>query len=846
MLRLTFANLAAKKFRLLSTAVSILIGVAFLAGSMVLLDTIGRTFDDLIADINDDVDAVVRSVETVDADFGEIRGRIDGSVLGDVVAVEGVAAAEGTVQGYAQFVDPAGKAMGDPGQGPPTLGVNWATVPELNPMVLVAGNPPWGPAEVVMDRMTATDGPFAVGDSVTILLESGPRQFRVAGIATFGEVDSPLGASTALFDMATAQAVLGEPGRLDAVQVVAADGVSQQELRERLAAVMPAGIEVITGEQLVDESQSDVADALSFFNTFMLIFAVIALFVAAFIIYNTFSILVAQRTRELALLRVLGAKRNQIVAAVIIEAILVGLLASAVGVAAGVIVAIALRQLIESVGIDIPAGGIVMQPATVVIGLAVGIGVTVVSAVVPSLRASHIAPMAAIRTASTGGAEHLGRRLVTGGLALGLSLAMLLTGLFAVVSGRGLLIGLGAAGVFIGVSVLAPVVAVPFGRLVGAPIARFGCVPGELAQENTVRNPRRTATTASALMVGVGLVGAITIFAASAKASIEKIIDDAFLGDLVVDSGSYGFGGLSPELSSRLNELPEIAAASGVRLGFADIAGDSRTIFGVDPATMGSIVDVGVVQGSVVDMGPTDIGVYEPFASDRGWQAGDTVEVRFAETGPQQLTVAVLFTKDDLTGNFFVPNSAFEANIPEVFDFQVFVLRDDDASPAAARAAVEAVAADYANAEVKDLQEYKAAQSGQIDPLLGLVYALLALAVFIALIGIANTLALSILERTRELGLLRAVGMTRRQLRGSVRWESVLIALLGTGLGAVVGLFFGWVIVKALEDQGFTELRLPLTQLAFVVLLAMVAGALASFRPSRRAARLEILAAIAE
>jgi putative ABC transport system permease protein len=408
MLRLTFANLAAKKFRLLSTAVSILIGVAFLAGSMVLLDTIGRTFDDLIADINDDVDAVVRSVETVDADFGEIRGRIDGSVLGDVVAVEGVAAAEGTVQGYAQFVDPAGKAMGDPGQGPPTLGVNWATVPELNPMVLVAGNPPWGPAEVVMDRMTATDGPFAVGDSVTILLESGPRQFRVAGIATFGEVDSPLGASTALFDMATAQAVLGEPGRLDAVQVVAADGVSQQELRERLAAVMPAGIEVITGEQLVDESQSDVADALSFFNTFMLIFAVIALFVAAFIIYNTFSILVAQRTRELALLRVLGAKRNQIVAAVIIEAILVGLLASAVGVAAGVIVAIALRQLIESVGIDIPAGGIVMQPATVVIGLAVGIGVTVVSAVVPSLRASHIAPMAAIRTASTGGAEHLG------------------------------------------------------------------------------------------------------------------------------------------------------------------------------------------------------------------------------------------------------------------------------------------------------------------------------------------------------------------------------------------------------------------------------------------------------
>lgn len=843
---LTLANLAAKKFRLVSTALSVLLGVAFLAGSMVLLDTIGRTFDNLFADINKGVDAAVRSEETVDGQFGDIRGRIDASLLDEVLAVDGVAAAEGSVQGYAQFVDPSGDAMGDPARGAPTIGVNWNLVPELNPMRLVDGREAQGPEEVTIDRKTAKDGPFAVGDEVTILLERGPRVFTIVGVATFGEVDSPLGSSVALFDTDTAQQMLGEAGRYDSIQVVADDGVSQSELTSRLAAALPDGIEAVTGAELTDEAQSAVADALSFFNTFMLAFALIALFVAAFIIYNTFSILVAQRTKELALLRVLGARRHQIVLAVIAEALVVGVVAAGLGVGGGVLVAIALKALIAGIGITIPAGGVVLTATTVYISLLVGIGVTVASALLPSWRASTIAPMAAIRAVAVEEEGGRARREGVGAAILTAGLVSLFFGLFASVPQRGIAVGLGAALVFVGVAALAPAVAAPFSRLVGALVARVGGVPGELARENAMRNPKRTATTAAALMVGVGLVGAITIFAASAKASIEKIIDDAFLGDLVVASGSYGFGGLSPELAERLNDLPEVAAASGVRLGFADIAGSTRTLYGIDPATMDSIVDVDVLEGDVTTLGPTDLAVYKSFADDQGWQLGDTVEVHFAETGSQRFTVALLFGNDDLTGNFFIPNSAFEANIPDVFDFQVYVLRAEGVGVDAARLAVEGVAADYANAEVQDLQEYKDAQAGQIDQLLGLVYALLALAILIALIGIANTLALSILERTRELGLLRAVGMSRRQLRRSVRWESVLIALLGTALGAVVGLFFGWVIVQALADQGFTELRLPMAQLGVIVLIAVAAGSLAAVRPSRRAAKLDVLRAIAE
>ena len=845
MFRIALDGLLARKFRLFSTSLSVMIGVAFLAGSMVLIDTIDKTFDDLFAEIGEDVDAVVRSDNVIESDFGDLRSRVDDGLLDTVRAVDGVAGADGDVGGYAQLVGPDGEPIGSLDNGPPTLGASWTDVPELNPLRVVAGEPPRGPDEILIDKQSADDGPFAVGDTVTVLAQGPPRQFTVVGIATFGDADSPLGASLAVFDLETAQEVLAEPGKFDSIGVVAADGISETEITERLAAALPAGHEAVTGQAIVEESQSEVADALSFFNTFMLVFAAIALFVAAFIIYNTFSILVAQRTRELALLRALGASRPQVVGSVLIEAVVVGLVASAVGLVAGIGVASLLKQLLDAAGIPIPAGSVVFEANTVWMALTVGVGVTLVSAVIPARRASATAPMAAIREVGADDGALSSKRLALGFGALAVGLAGLLWGLFGDSFNTAITVGGGAALAFIGVAALSPAVARPFSQLLGAPIARVRGVPGELAQENAMRNPKRTATTAAALMIGVGLVAAITIFADSAKASINKVIDDSFVGDLVIDSGAVGFGGLSPELAAELNDLPEVESASGVRLGLAEVDGENATLFGVDPATMGDIVDVGVREGSIPALDENDLAVHEDYASKQGWVVGDPVEIRFPETGSQQFEVSLIFTKDDLTGNFFIGNPAFEANYPDLFDFQVYILRNEAMAPEQVRAAVEAVAAGYPNAEVQDLQEFKDATADQINQLLGLIYALLALAVIIALLGIANTLALSIIERNHELGLLRAVGMTRSQLRSSVRWEAVLIALLGTTLGAVIGLFFGWVIVRALADEGFSEFRMPLGQLGVIFLLAVLAGVIASLRPGYRAAKMNVLEAVA-
>lgn len=844
MIRLTLENLLARKFRLVSTALSVLIGVAFLAGTLVLTDTLGATFDDLFDDVIAGTDVEVRSSEEIETGFGPIRGRIDEDLLTEVLALPDVAAAAGGVGGFAQLVDPQGVPMGNPGQGAPTLGFTWTDIEELNPTNLVEGRSPTGPGEVVIDAQSAKDGPFAVGDLVTILLQGPPQEFEIVGVVKFGRADSPLGASLAIFELTTGQELMAEPGMVDVIDVVAADGVSQEELRDQIAVLLPDGVEAITGEQLAEENKNAVGDALSFFNTFMLTFAAVALFVASFIIYNTFSILVVQRTREMALLRALGALRHQVLGTVLLEAMVVGVVASALGLIAGLGVASLLKGLLAAIGLAIPSGPVVFAARTVWLSLLVGIGVTVVAALVPSRRASTVAPMAAIREVEVDESARSAARIVAGVGLLGLGLALLLWGLFGNPPNTLAAIGGGVVFVFLAVAALGPIAALPFSRVVGLPVARFRGVPGELARENAMRNPRRTSTTAAALMIGVGLVASISIFAESAKASINEIIDDAFIGDLVVDSGAFGFGGLSPDLAGRLNDLPEVEAASGVRVGFAEIGGEPQTLFGVDPATMGSIVDVGVSTGRVEDLGPTDIAVYEEYAAEQGWQVGDTIDVTFAQTGVQPLTVSVLFTKDELTGNFFIGNPAFEANYPDIFDFQVYVLRSPDASPDQARAAVEAVAADFANAEVQDLEQYKQAQADQINQLLGLIYALLALAIIIALIGIANTLALSILERTHELGLLRAVGMTRRQLRAAVRWESVLIALLGTTLGAGVGLFFGWSMVRALREDGFTQLRIPLSQLLIVMLVSVAAGVLAATQPARRAAKLDILRAI--
>jgi len=843
----TLKSLLAHKFRMLATAMAVTLGVAFMAGTLVLTDTMRQTFDNLFADVYKGTDVVVRAHAAFEAPQGggAQRGRVDAALIPRIRAVPGVSVAEGGIFGYARLVGKNGKALGNPTNGAPVLGTAWSDTPALNPFNLVQGSPPRTDNEVVIDKKSAGDGHLAVGDTTTVLVLGPPQRVRVVGIAKFGNADSPGGATTVIFTRAAAQRLVAEPGKFDTIDVVAAPGVSQTELARRIASVLPDGTEALTGKAITAESQSAIRKALSFFNTFLLIFAVIALLVGGFMMFNTFAITVAQRTRENGLLRALGASRRQILGSVLIEAFLVGLIASLVGIAAGVGVAIGLKNLLSAVGVEIPAQGVVVRPGTEVIALAMGIVVTMAAAVSPARKAAKVPPIAAMQLGMAGSTGYGSKqRVLVGSVVLAAGVGALLWGLFGDVSQPVRLVGAGALLVFFGVSILGRTVALPLSRLIGAPLPRLRGITGEIARENAMRNPKRTAASASALMIGVGLVGFITIFVSSAKASIDDSISSGFTGDIVLDTGGGVGGGVDPALAERVAKLPEVAAAAGLRQGVAQIGGSGTFLQAGDPATLFSIMRIDPRAGSVDDLDANSLAVYDQTARDKHWTIGSQVPAVFAKTGPRTLRVALIYSDNTQAGNYLLSRSGYEANFAGQFDSRVLIKKAPGVSTAAALAAVRTVSRDYPGVELLDKAQYTHNQTAPFDQLLALIYALLGLAIVIALLGIANTLALSITERTREVGLLRAVGMTRSQLRSAIRWESVIIALQGTVLGLVIGVFFGWSLVAAMHDQGITVFRIPLLSLLVVVLIAALAGMVAAVPPSRRAARLDVLRAV--
>jgi putative ABC transport system permease protein len=842
MLKTTIAGLVARKLRLFTTALAVLLGVALVAGTFVLTDTIDRTFRDLFGNVYVHTDAVVRGRAAVESSTGSGLGDqhppVDATLVRAVAAVPGVRAAEGNVMGYAQLVDKQGKAVGEPESA---LGLNWNRVAELNPFTLVTGRPPQAEDEIVIDKASADQAGFVVGDTATVLVHRGPQRLRVVGVVRFGSADSVASGSGVLFTQSAAQRLVAEPGRFDDISVVADRGVSQEQLRDRLAAALP-GAGVVTGQAIVKEYERSVTNALKPLRKGLLVFALIALFVGSFIIYNTFSILVAQRGREMALLRAVGASRRQVLGSVLLEAVVVGLIAALLGVAAGIGVAAGLKALLAGFGLlDVPAGGLVLSPRTVLVALLTGVLVSAAAAVLPAHRAAKVPPVAALRDLARDGSGSSRRRVVIGAAVTVAGVASFSLGLLSDSKRAILPAGLGAAAVLIGVAVLGPVIARPVSRLIGAPLPALKGMPGRLARENAVRNPKRTSATAAALMIGVSLIAFVAILASSAKGSVDAQTDRTFAGDLRIDTGS--FAALSPDLARRLARLPEVEAASGVRGNMAEIDGTMSDLVAVDPASYGRIVDLGVTRGRLEDLRRDGIAVLDTVARAKGWSVGDEVRVRFAATGERRLTVAAIFgDKQQVASSYVLGLPAYDANFPDRLDGQVLVKRAAGVEPGAARAAVERVTADYPAARLQDRAEYKRARSAEMDKEFGLVYVLLALAVLIALLGIANTLALSVFERTRELGLLRAVGMARRQVRAMVRWESVVIALLGTCMGLAIGLCFAWAVVEAVPDLG--AMTVPVDQLAWSMLAAAVAGVLAAVLPARRAANLDVLGAI--
>jgi putative ABC transport system permease protein len=845
---MTLRGLVAHKRRLVTTALAVALGVAFIAGTFVLTDTINQTFNKLFATVYKGTDAVVRAKSVFDGPngTGAQRGRVDASLVSTLAGVPGVSAAEGQIFGYARLIAKDGHALGTPGSGAPTLGGNWTANRQLNSFRLVSGRPPQTDDEIVVDKKSARDGNLKLGDTTTVLVQGPPLTVHIVGIATFGTSESPGGASVVLFTTPAAQRYVAEPGKFDSIALVASKGLRQSQLVAAVSPVLPLGTEAVTGQQVTKENQTSIRKALSFFSTFLLVFAIVALLVGGFMIFNTFSITVAQRTRESGLLRALGATRQQLRWSIVTEALVIGAIASVLGLGFGLVVAAGLKAAMAGIGIGIPAGSLVFAARTAAVALVAGIGVTVFASLSPARKASKVSPMAAMHEGVAGSTGYGSKqRVLVGAGLLAVGCAVLFYGLFRHPANAVAVAGFGMFVVFFGVSVLGRTVSLPLSQVLAYPVARIRGVSGELARENAMRNPKRTAASASALMIGVGLVTFMTILASSTKASINATIDRAFTGDYVIDSGAGLMGGgLDPGLAAQLNRTPGVAAATGLRAGPAQIDGKVVILIAVDPATAVQLFDVKPLEGAPKDLGRDAIAIYKDVATQKHLRIGDTIPVVFKDTGAQRLRVALIYGERRPAGDYFLGIAASEANYANHYDTQIFVKKSPGTSAAAGLAAVTRVSRNYPGATVLDQTGYKREQAKPINQLLALVYVLLALAILIALLGIGNTLALSIYERTRELGLLRAVGMTRRQLRTAIRWESVVIALQGTTLGLVIGLFFGWSLVRALSRQGIDQFSVPLGSLLAVVVLAGVAGVAAAVLPSRRAARLNVLAAI--
>ena len=847
MFRTALKGVAAHKVRFLLTALAIILGVGFIAGTYILTDTMNAAFDGLFQQISKGIAVEVTGTPkfTSSGPGGQQSGsaqRVPASLVPVVAAVEGVRVAEGNVGGYAQLVDEKGKAIST--GGAPTLGTSWTSDAQMNSLTMRQGRAPRDSGEIAVDAGTAAKHDLHIGDTVTVLLQGPSIKAKIVGLVGFGQQDNLLGATLVVFDTATAQRVFDAPNQFDAIAVAADPGVSAVQLRDRIQAVLPNGFQAKTGQETAQTQSADIRKALSFFTIALLVFADIALFVGAFIIYNTFSILVAQRTRELALLRALGASGAQVRRAVMIEAAVVGIFASIIGLAFGFVVAAGLRALLNAFGIDLPSTSLQVLPRTIIVALIIGVGVTLASALVPARRAAKLPPVAALRDPEpSSSAFSLGRTIIGSLLTAG-GIAALFLGLFGSTGNSGLLVGLGAILVFLGVGGLSPLIARPLARVIGAPGAGVSRVSGKLGRENAMRNPKRTASTAAALMIGLGLVAFVSIFAASIKSSADAALESTLKADYIVTSTS--FQPFSQNVAAELRSKSEFASVSEVRQGIMGFKGTATQVSGMDPETLTQVATVNMKAGSVDALGQENgLLVWQQTAKSNGWTVGDTVPVEFNQTGKQTLKVVGIYTDNRLLGNYVVSLDTYDRNFVEQLDTVVLAKTAPGVSQAQAKAAANAVAKAFPNVQVQDQAEFRQKQASQIDTLLGLITALLGLAIFIALFGIINTLGLSILERTREIGLLRAVGMSRRQVRGMIRWESVIIAVLGALLGIVVGVFFGWAMVRALHSQGITSMTVPYGQLLFYVILAGVFGVLAGLLPARRAARLNVLEAIA-
>ena len=835
MWKVTIKGLLAHKLRLGLTALAIVLGVTFISGTFVLTDTLHNTFSNLFGNIYAKVDFQVRGVAQLGSGGNAVRNELPESLLATVRGVPGVSAAEGQVTGYAQYIGHNGKAIQT--GGAPTLGVSFDPYPQLSSLHLIAGRPPTTSTEVVMDAGTAQKYDFSVGQQVRILTAGPTRTFTISGIAEFGTANNLAGATLAAFTLPTAQAIAQETGKLDDINVLTAPGADKSAVQHAIAKVLPPGVEVVTGQTVVNESTDSVNQALGFFSTALLVFAFISLFVGAFTIFNTFSIIVGQRTRELALLRIVGANRRQVFRSVLGEAALTGLVSSVIGLGLGVLAAVGLEALLRGFGITLPPGSLVFEPRTAIVGLLVGVGVTLVAALGPARGAVRIPPVAALDDRRSAPTASLRRRFI-GGTALALVGVILLA--LGLAKPAIALVGIGAVCIFLGAAILAPAIARPLSSVIGRPLARLLGEPGKLGRENSMRSPRRTAQTAAALMVGLALVAAMSVFGASLSRSATSSVDQAVNADLIVTP--TGSGQLSNSAVSIASAVPGVTANSSVYQGQFEFRNALSQLTAVSTDNLAATVNLRMTSGTSAALAQNELLIDSTTAQNKHLAVGDTVAARFALTGPTTLRIGGIYQANALIGSYLVSSAFFLSHYPAQPPGALLLSTNGNT---AVDNAVTKTLDPFPNIQVQTKAQFEQAQVSSVNQILGLVYALLALAVLIALIGIVNTLMLSVFERTREIGLLRAVGMRRRQVRTMIRSEAVILAIFGAIIGIIIGTGMGVALVSSLRSQGISDTVVPWSSLVIFLILAALLGLVAASWPARRAAKLDILAAIA-
>jgi putative ABC transport system permease protein len=855
MIGVALRGLAGRKFRTVLTAIAIVLGVAMMSGAYVLTDTIDKAFNAIFVESYAGTDAVV-SGKGADISFEGEQSQpppIPEDVLEQVRALDGVEVATGSVTDFqTKLLKPDGESI-DTG-GAPSFAFGIETAPEygrFNPLNLVEGRWPSGSEQVAIDEGVADDESLAVGDRIGVAAVGPAREFEIVGIARYGDVSSLGSATFAIFDVPTAQTLLDKAGQLDTVQAAAQDGVASEELVARIRGELGRSVTVRSGTEQASEDSGEVATFTSIIRYFLLSFAGIALFVGAFVIFNTLSITVVQRTREFATLRTVGASRRQVLGSVILEALVIGLLASVIGLFAGLGLAVGLNELFIALNLDLPQTETVFATRTIVVSLLVGTVITLIAGLLPALRATRVPPIAAVREGAKLPRSAFARfaPYITAATVLlavlALSYAMLAPDVAT--GDRFILLGIGVLALFIGVALLSSRLVVPLTRLVGWPARRMGGASGKLAEGNAIRDPGRTASTAAALMIGIALVTFVGVLAQGLRVSNSDAIEEQIQADLVVTSQD-GYTEFPAAVGNAAAEIEGTDVVSNVRQDVAEVDGSGANLTGLDTSSINQVYSFRWTEGSdevLTSLGDDGAVVPDDVADDKDLAVGDSFAVRTPDNERREFVVRGIYDGSPfypLLGTASISQNSFD----ELYDRprNRFTLINVPGAPGEAqKAGVESGLESFPDTRVLTRQEWIDKEDAEISQFLLLLYVLLALSVVVSLFGMVNTLALSVFERTRELGMLRAVGMTRRQVRRMVRHESVITALIGAALGLPLGIFLALLVTQALSEYNL-QFAIPAGALITFVIVSVIAGIVAAILPARRAARLRVLEAL--